>query len=163
MRLDLTQFIRSEGMKKEFNYLLDLADFELLGINPFSNGVKVAGIVFNIGGALVMKASADAMFHSFCDRCQKEFSMPLSVEFESNIALEETEETGDDTIIVNSGMLDIDEVVRDHLILSIPTKLLCNEDCKGLCFHCGADLNENSCSCVKESIDPRLAALKDFI
>ena len=163
MRLDLTQLIRSVGMEKPFDYSFEITDVELMGINPFKNGVATCGKVFNIGGALVIQAEATSIFHSICDRCQKEFQVPLSVSFEFNLALKETEETGEDTIIVSGGMLDINELVRDNLILAVPMKLLCNEDCKGLCVRCGVDLNEVTCSCVEDVIDSRLSVLKDLI
>ena len=58
-----------------------------------------------------------------------------------------------------SGLL-LEDAVREQVLLSLPDRSLCREDCKGLCLHCGANLNETSCSCEEEKSDPRWAALK---
>lgn len=58
-----------------------------------------------------------------------------------------------------SGLL-LEDAVREQVLLSLPDRSLCREDCKGLCPHCGANLNETSCSCGEEQVDPRWAALK---
>jgi uncharacterized protein len=58
-----------------------------------------------------------------------------------------------------SGLL-LEDAVREQVLLSLPDRSLCREDCKGLCLHCGANLNETSCSCGEENVDPRWAALK---
>ncbi len=148
MRLDLTQLIKSQGISKDINYSLDLSNLELFGYYPFKKPIIVEGSVYNICGALVIKATANAIFDGLCDRCQKEFSMPVSVEFESNIALKETGDVGQDTIITNNGMLEVDDIIKENLILSIPMKLLCKDDCKGLCYICGNDLNDKKCNCI---------------
>jgi uncharacterized protein len=56
--------------------------------------------------------------------------------------------------------IDLDEIIREQIILSEPTKHLCQEACKGLCQKCGKDLNEGPCSCVEEPHNPRWDILK---
>ena len=58
--------------------------------------------------------------------------------------------------------IDISKDVREYALLAIPMKNLCKEDCKGLCSHCGKDLNEGECGCTNEKIDPRWIALKNL-
>ena len=57
-------------------------------------------------------------------------------------------------------ILDLTEVLQDNLLLGIPMKILCQEDCAGFCSLCGQDLNEGQCQCEKDDLDPRLAGLK---
>jgi len=59
--------------------------------------------------------------------------------------------------------IDITEDIRETVLLAIPIKLLCKHDCKGLCPHCGANLNVESCTCAEEMIDPRWEALKKLL
>ena len=59
-------------------------------------------------------------------------------------------------------VLDIMPQIEESIYTLIPTKILCREDCRGLCPNCGADLNEGECSCKNEDIDPRLEALRNF-
>lgn len=58
--------------------------------------------------------------------------------------------------------LDIDLMVLEQIELAIPMQFVCREDCKGLCFNCGADLNEGACFCKNEKSDSRLSVLLDF-
>jgi uncharacterized protein len=62
-----------------------------------------------------------------------------------------------DTININ-----ITDDVRDYLILAVPMKKLCKEDCKGLCYKCGTDLNKSSCDCKQDEIDDRWSKLLEL-
>jgi len=55
----------------------------------------------------------------------------------------------------------LEDVLREQVLLALPLKITCREDCKGLCPHCGKDLNQGACSCSVPMEDPRWAALKD--
>ena len=59
--------------------------------------------------------------------------------------------------------LDLDELLRADILLSLPSKILCKEDCKGLCSVCGADRNKQECHCEEKSVDPRLEILGDLL
>ncbi len=104
-----------------------------------------------------------------CDRCLKAITLPVETEFELKYltgqeyrTLNAAELKKDDlTVSVFDGeVIDIDEVVREQLLLSVPTHVLCDQGCKGLCSVCGADRNLVSCNCGPTDIDPRWAALK---
>ena len=56
----------------------------------------------------------------------------------------------------------MEDIIRSVFVLNMDSKLLCSDDCKGLCCRCGKNLNDGPCSCEKE-IDPRLAALKQLL
>ena len=72
------------------------------------------------------------------------------------------EDDGDEYAIMEEGMLNIDDQILEELLLCFPQKLLCREDCPGLCPKCGASLKEGKCSCSEKEIDPRWAALKNI-
>ena len=74
--------------------------------------------------------------------------------------MEDAEEKEEDFVVVTGGKLDIDEQLLEILEIEFPTRVLCKEDCKGLCPVCGADLNETTCNCNTKQIDPRLEKLK---
>ena len=65
-------------------------------------------------------------------------------------------------MLLEDGCLDLDELFTTALVLSMDSKHVCSEDCKGLCPTCGTDLNQGPCGCRKE-IDPRLAALAQLL
>src|SRR2546430_17340389 len=56
----------------------------------------------------------------------------------------------------------LEDVLREQVLLEVPLKILCRENCKGLCVHCGKNLNEGACSCAEPTEDPRWAALKEI-
>ena len=58
--------------------------------------------------------------------------------------------------------IDVDEIVKEQILLAVPTRMLCREDCKGICPECGIDKNTGECQCVTDDIDPRWAALKNL-
>ena len=58
--------------------------------------------------------------------------------------------------------LDVDQLVCDELLLNLPMKVLCKEDCKGICNRCGANLNRTDCNCDRSSLDPRMSVIMDI-
>jgi DUF177 domain-containing protein len=56
----------------------------------------------------------------------------------------------------------LEDVLREQVLLAVPLKIICREDCKGLCPHCGKNLNGEQCSCAELLADPRWSALKEI-
>jgi len=118
-----------------------------------------------------IRASFDGEFEVLCARCVEPVSVPLKGEFDllfrpENADAEAGERaiTEDETEIGyygKTGLL-LEDVVREQVLLSLPGRTLCREDCKGLCAHCGQNLNVAPCNCAKsaESTDPRWGALQ---
>ena len=102
-----------------------------------------------------------------CARCLGPIDGTLSFDFERTVVSEDTlsrenddEDYSDEYAVLNDGKLDIDGQLREMLILEFPSKLLCSEDCKGLCIKCGHDLNRGDCGCDRSHHDPRWDILK---
>ena len=62
-----------------------------------------------------------------------------------------------------NGVLDLTEALREQILLALPMQPLCRADCQGLCVQCGKNLNEGTCDCVQDTIDPRLVKLKELL
>jgi uncharacterized protein len=118
-----------------------------------------------------IRAEYKGEFEVLCARCVEPVPVKLEGEFDllfrpENADAEAGERaiTEDETEIGyygSSGLL-LEDVVREQVLLSLPGRTLCREDCKGLCAHCGQNLNTAPCNCAKaeESHDPRWGALK---
>ncbi len=118
-----------------------------------------------------VRASYEGHFEVLCARCVEPVAVPLTGEFDllfrpENADAEAGERaiTEDETEIgyyEESGLL-LEDVVREQVLLSLPGRTLCREDCKGLCVHCGQNLNLATCKCEKtaEFVDPRWTALQ---
>lgn len=94
-----------------------------------------------------------------CDRCNEKVSYLLKTKIMKEINLNEIEE---DESFMDGCNLDLEKLALNEIYVSFPMKVLCKEDCKSICKECGTNLNLYSCNCKNESIDPRLAGLKDL-
>ena len=164
MLLGLSQIIDRPGASVSFSVSVDLSDL-CYGVSyPVSEPVLAEGNVRNTAGVLVMQGSIATTIHGICDRCASEFHR--KVEFPIDVVLVtklESEENEDEWVFPLEGdSADLDDIVRTVFVLNLDSKLLCREDCKGLCPQCGKNLNDGPCGCRKE-LDPRFAALKQLL
>ena len=164
MLLGLSQIIDRPGASVPFSVSVDLSDL-CYGVSyPVSEPVLAEGNVRNTAGVLVMQGSIATTIHGICDRCASEFhrkvAFPIDVVLVTKL---ESEENEDEWVFPLEGdSADLDDIVRTVFVLNLDSKLLCKEDCKGLCPRCGKNLNDGKCTCEKE-LDPRLAALRQFL
>ena len=162
MILDLEPIFNNEGMVKEFSFELDLSSQELSGTKPFVAPVRVSGSAGNYTGIVELRAKAVFELETSCDRCAKPITLPQETEIFHTLVTHLNDESNDELMLVNELRYDLDPLITEDIFLDLPSKLLCSEDCKGVCPRCGKDLNQGSCSCEKE-VDPRLAALKQLL
>ena len=93
-----------------------------------------------------------------------EYGEYIDFDIDENLAQDDGSVSSDDDVILFEDVkIDIDDIVANNFLMNVEGKYLCSEDCKGLCQHCGADLNEGDCGCSQENIDPRWAALVDIM
>ena len=83
-------------------------------------------------------------------------------EIDFNLSDEERSEGLDETNFIIGYNLDVDTLINDEILIGFPMKLLCSEDCKGLCKNCGTNLNEKSCDCDTTVYDPRMSVIRDI-
>ncbi len=124
------------------------------------------------GQEITLRGSITARAEVDCDRCLKTIEVPVDANFEaayisatSDAPIEDAElQDADLSVAVFDGeTIDIDELVREQVLLALPLRALCTNECKGLCPVCGADKNTDSaCACEETEIDPRWAALKNL-
>jgi len=101
-----------------------------------------------------------------CDRCLKEFESHFNEESEQLYQLGHSDLDSDEEIQIlpeNTKEIDITKAIQDAFFMSRPIQVLCSTDCKGLCPHCGINLNDASCQCSEKIIDPRLLKLRSFL
>lgn len=164
MTVDLREVFSEVGKKIVIKAEVSISDFQYNGVMAVSEPISVSGSIYNRAGVICFDYNADFNFAAPCDRCADTVSSHYSQDYSHTIVTELLNEDNDDFdyIICPSMSLEIDDIVRDDILLDMPTKYLCSEDCKGLCVGCGKNLNVEDCTCEKE-IDPRLAKLKDLL
>ncbi len=144
------------------NCEFDFSREELNGVFPFTTPVSLKGEIKNIAGVVTVEAQIKAQLQIFCDRCAEEAKLDFDIEMAHGLVCSLNEDDNDDYILVEDMKLDLERLTLEDIYLALPTKFLCNEDCKGVCAKCGANLNEGSCDCKKE-IDPRLESLLELL
>jgi uncharacterized protein len=130
---------------------------------------EVEGRVRRSGHEVRLKGRITARAEVDCDRCLKAVPVPVETEFdvtyvpEEDYRASEAAELQEEDLglsVFDGETIDVDELVREQLLLALPTRALCAEECKGLCPVCGADRNSAACDCATKEVDPRWAGLK---
>lgn len=128
-------------------------------IRQLKNNVEVAGQI-----------STRAQIE--CDRCLKFVEFPVDSNFTVEYVTPQTYEAmpaaelseTDLTVSVFDGeVIEVDELIGEQLLLSLPSRVLCQETCKGLCPVCGNDRNLVDCACESTEVDPRWGALRELV
>lgn len=148
-------------MEKPFSFFFNEGD----GVNGVGN-VTVDVALTKTGENIFALGRAGGTVKLQCSRCLAEYEMALAPSIEAPFfprAAEspEGEEEDDGEVNYHDGeKLDLFPILHDQLLLAIPFKPLCGEECKGLCPACGADMNTAPCGCKLKKPDARLAALQ---
>ena len=170
MRIELDKL---EGSSAKFEHTYDAEELVLddehvrLTEPPQVTGrINRSGHEVRLSGTIVARAEVD------CDRCLKQVALPVEATFDvTYVPAEDYAETelaaelqAEDMAVsvYEDNAIDVDDLVREQVLLALPTRALCVEDCKGLCPACGANRNENPCECETQEIDPRWSGLKDI-
>lgn len=162
MIIELEPIFNIDGAEASFDYEMSLSELEVSGIYPIAKPVRVYGSVKNNTGIVTLSAKAAFTYEAPCDRCCEPVSRFYEFPVEHNLIAALNNEDNDDFLLVLNMRLNLDELVNEDVNLQLPSKFLCNEDCKGICPQCGKNLNDGPCNC-KKAIDPRLEGLLQFL
>ena len=149
------------SIKKD--YKLDLSGVKFDGCYPFLEPVNVKVKINNVCGVIKLIADVDFNYFHLCDRCMADMVFKLQYKFNHILVLETNENLDDDYIRVDEYKLDLDNLIKSDLLLELPSKILCKDDCKGICPECGKNLNDGSCDCAMHYVDSRLEVLKNLL
>ena len=163
MVIDFKQIRNAVKEKVDFKYTVDLSYIEHLGEKIFANPVEIEGNITNHLGVIQLYAKMTTVLSCSCARCLQQINPIHEVIVDNVLSTESINDDGDDTFVVLTDRLELDDIIIPAIILEIKMSYLCSEDCKGLCPKCGTDLNENKCKCDTRIIDPRLAVLQKFL
>lgn len=150
MKLNIRQVFNILGEKKTLDLKIPLQELEHVHGFTFNTPVSVKGEVYNRAGIVTLDFNVTCTLDLLCDRCLTPFKREFSYNFKHTIVKSVSNNQDDDDYIISDGdLLDITEIAISDLLLQLPTKILCKDDCKGLCQLCGANLNDGDCGCLK--------------
>lgn len=171
MQINVAQLLKQPvGAVRQYELQeqLDLIDE---GVVPVAPLIGTVHLLRTQRGVLV-HLQARTQVQLACSRCLEPLTTPVEINFEeeffptidiqSGLPIEAPEDDKAALIDANH-VLDLGEMVRQYLLLSLPMHPLCREDCAGLCPHCGHNLNEGPCACPLEPVDSRWATLSELL
>ncbi|MGC7846670.1 YceD family protein [Desulforudis sp. 1088] len=165
-QIDLTDIRSNPGQVFQFTFAENLESLEGEGGKiVFTGPVTVRLSVVYLSGVFWIDGAVQGECVLQCSRCLGEFRHRIDVElhekYRQGAAQLDDEDAVDETLA--GDILNLRNLVKDSILLSLPIKTICREDCRGLCARCGKDLNEEACGCPAEDIDPRLAGLAGLL
>ena len=153
MKLDITKGIQKKGVDVAFE-LEDVWGEDHWNGDTISyvRPVSLSGTYMLADETVIVRGIARAVIQSPCARCLKPTETIVEAELEEAFVRDKGEDTvvEEDQYMYSGHVLELDEAVRTVLLLEVPSRVLCKEDCRGLCDQCGANLNINECSCQKD-------------
>lgn len=167
MIIDLTT-LKSQSLSFDHSFAPEEVDLE-------GEAVKLKDVVRVSGNVTKRAAQTEAAGKIFadvlleCSRCLQPVEETLEIEFDTVFVTPEFFSEGKETELQQEDLevdifagdtIDLKQLVREQILLNLPTQVFCQEDCKGFCDKCGANLNLINCNCEENEIDPRWAALK---
>ena len=173
MIIDL-KAIPQEGIRS-FEFCLDEdwwksddQNYQVLGLStPFT--VKI--VIYRAGDKFVLEGDLTGGLQVKCDRCLEVYNRDVRSEFRLFLALPSMDIDKAEIELLDEDMevgftkgeeVDLDEIIKEQIYLSLPIKLLCKENCLGLCPTCGCNLNEKECKCEKDHGHPGFSKLKSL-
>ena len=151
---------------KTFDLHAHIKSNEESDIFSIPDGIDVQVFIQKVDHDLLMDIHIKGWGYFLCDRCgetiKRDIKGRLQIIFTSD--RDKIEDENDDYKWWNGSAdgIDITQEVLDAIMLDIPVKILCKENCKGICIQCGQNLNEKQCRCIQETGDSRWDALKDI-
>jgi uncharacterized protein len=169
MRIELD---RLNELGSRFSHLyeideLSLDDKEL----RLTESIEVCGEIRQEGNEVELRGQVNARIETVCGRCLKPVVLPVHSQFAERFVpavswrSEEQHELRVEDLnlaVFDGATIELDDLVREEILLAMPGHVLCREDCKGLCPVCGIDKNLSNCRCETMKIDSRWQALGEL-
>jgi uncharacterized protein len=171
MLVNLTDVFANEGQVQEITASYEADTFtNQLGTFEIKEKSPVSLKLSNIGQSrALIRGTAKLVIRFACDRCLRDVDYTFDLSFDDEVVspeytgeVEEDDCLDDCSRIMEGYHLNVDELVNNEILLNWPLKILCKQDCKGLCKVCGKNLNDGDCGCDDFVPDPRMAAIKDI-
>ena len=165
MLIDLSDIIKDYGGKLKISEQFKMQDTCFLGEDfSFEAMCNFDGFILNNTKSLELNATVSGKAQVHCARCGKPITVDVEFPISEILIREDAAYTQDEDVVIYSGNeIELDEIITNSFLKNVSGKYLCSDDCKGLCPHCGINLNESSCSCQDDIIDPRWEKLAEIM
>ena len=167
MLLNLSDVFKERDKVLRESVPIELAVFvSRMGEYPVAEKSDLELTVSNLEpGRAKVEGKAKLVFQAPCDRCLGDVPVTLELEVERYVVPTESEtqddEEVDDLSFMEGYYLNTETLLYNEIMENWPAKILCKEDCKGICSVCGRNLNDGDCGCDRFVPDPRMAVISD--
>ncbi len=166
MFVNLSEFFDLKGKHSEILVHLDTDSFSngYVDYTVVEKGDLKLGIDYLGDDKLSVTGEVDVLLKMSCDRCLQDVNVDVPVSFEYTVVKPDGyhEIDDDEQYFMDGYQMDVQTLVNNEVIMSLPMKVLCKDDCKGLCPVCGTNRNNGDCGCDTFVPDPRMAAITDI-
>ena len=167
MKISIKDITSLPNQSKKFQGSCDLADFSYLGEDYSIDHTEPFDIVLSMIGTGKLHITFDTVINivGHCNRCLADVSFDVAVSVDETIEVSEgqvviDEDEGPYSFIEDEDIL-VDELILNEILVNFPAKILCQDDCKGICPVCGKNRNIVDCGCDDTVLDPRMAQFLD--
>lgn len=153
---------------KDRNWLQSI--FGDVGENDFTlDEIHITCNIRKLQQSVFLNGAIETVIHTTCSRCLETAMLPVSASFRYTLMPAKAEESREEIELSEEDLeygyyegeiVDCDPLIYEQIVLQIPIKVLCTEDCRGLCPDCGTNFNIEACNCASDRVDERLAVLK---
>lgn len=162
MKVNISDIVKTDGASldiefKEYIPDLNSGEFDFI----FENPVEFKGQLMSLGGVIKLNGCLKADYKANCYRCLQNVHKDMELTIEENF-VESEKNTDNDVYTYEGNYLTLDKPLKDNILLNLPMKQICSEDCKGLCPKCGVNHNFEACDCKEDEINPGMEVLKNF-
>ena len=168
MLINLSELFPVEGKSKTYTVSLETTQFKGSDCSyKIVEKEPVTLVVTNQGErVLTVAGKAVLSLEMPCARCLDPVIVPFELEIDQELDMNQTKEDRiealDEQFYINGYNLDVDQLVGNELTLNLPMRVLCSDNCKGICNRCGTNLNRGTCDCDNRSLDPRMSVIQDI-
>lgn len=162
MKVDITDILRVNGSSVRLDFEERTPESEPVEGYTIDGPSSFDGTLTNINGMLQLDGRLKIAYRTACYRCLKPIEGRLDIRIRETFVNDGQKAGEIDAYVFEGKLLDTDKAFEDNIILNLPMKQVCTGDCKGLCPKCGVNLNEASCNCGEDFINPQMEALNKF-
>jgi uncharacterized protein len=135
--------------------------------NCFANPIAASLSIYKGTHEITINGTLETDLDLECDRCLADYQLNIQTDFCAILSQRKKSAAENDESIIlitpTTFEVDLTPFARDALLLAIPMKKVCNENCRGICAGCGADLNREKCRCTRLANDDRWQPLKNLL
>ena len=167
MKISIKDITSLPDQSKKFTGAVDICDFSYLGSDFSINHIEPFDVVLSMIGSGKLHITFDTKCSILgqCDRCLGDVTFEIPVSADETVEVSEGQVVTDDDIgpysFVDGEEINIDELILNEILVNFPAKILCQDDCKGICPVCGKNRNIEPCGCDDTVLDPRMAQFLD--